>query len=169
MGAGMNPLRRIFSTFLIVCYLTGCAGVSPKTFYENPSEASEYEICKSLSEKYQDSYFAADLRRELDRRNFPEYQCADTIKKRNNAVAAALVIGLTAVAVAASARNGGGGGGEYASSSPVSQTDYDWEWDAFYGSNGMLVWACRGVQTGQLAEQYHCAYKVKSDWKWPGK
>lgn len=46
--------------------------------------------------------------------------------------------------------------------------DYEWDWDEFYYDNS-LVWACRGVQTGQFAEQSNCAYKVKVDFRWPDK
>lgn len=46
--------------------------------------------------------------------------------------------------------------------------DFDWEWDQFMLQNGQVVWACRGVQTGQFAPEQRCAYKLKTDWKWPG-
>jgi len=73
-------------------------------------------------------------------------------------VAAAFAVGAVAYSVA---RNGGGGGG-------TAAADYDWDWDQFYNAN-MLVWACRGIQTGQFAEESRCAYKVKTDYRWPGK
>ena len=66
-------------------------------------------------------------------------------------------------AAAAAAGGGGGGGGAYGAS------DYDWDWDQFYNQYGQLVWACRGIQTGQFAELHHCAYDVKVDTRWPGK
>ena len=47
--------------------------------------------------------------------------------------------------------------------------DYEWAWDQFYHSNGTLVWACRGVQTGQFAEKINCLGKPKNDYRWPNK
>ncbi len=47
--------------------------------------------------------------------------------------------------------------------------DRDWAWDQFYHSTGSLVWACRGVQTGQFAEKYRCAGKSQNDYRWPNK
>lgn len=56
---------------------------------------------------------------------------------------------------------------------PVQQyqqqaVDYDWDWDEFY-YNGNLIWACRGINTGRFAEQWRCASKVQTDFRWPAK
>lgn len=48
------------------------------------------------------------------------------------------------------------------------QYDIDWAWDEFY-NNGQLVWACRGKQTGEFANDYACAGKPKNDFTWPQK
>lgn len=76
-------------------------------------------------------------------------------------------IGLAVLAVGAAAYYGAKGGGNAYAAAPA--TDYDWDWDQFYGSNGQLVWACRGVQTAQFAEEWHCASKLKTDFRWPNK
>nr|WP_143028912.1 hypothetical protein [Massilia sp. PDC64] len=47
--------------------------------------------------------------------------------------------------------------------------DFDWEWDQFYNSSYQLVWACRGVQSGQFADASRCAYKPQTDLRWPEK
>ena len=47
--------------------------------------------------------------------------------------------------------------------------DIDWAWDQFHHSTGSLVWACRGIQTGQFAEHTKCAGKSKNDDRWPNK
>ena len=39
--------------------------------------------------------------------------------------------------------------------------DYEWAWEQFYHSNGTLVWACRGVQTGQFAEKINKIDAIK--------
>lgn len=75
-------------------------------------------------------------------------------------------IGLAALAVGAVAYyavKGNAGGAGY---SPPH--DYEWDWDQFY-NQGSLVWACRGVQTGQFAEQSRCQHKYQVDYRWPGK
>ena len=148
--------------------LAGCAGISPQRFYENPSAASDFEVCKALMDPKGDAVFVGRLREELARRFVPEGSCPSIIKKREQTVAAGIIAGLAVVAVAAAARNGGGGSASGGSAyAPTS--DYDWEWDEFYGKYGTLVWACRGVQTAQFADMNRCAYKLKTDWKWPSK
>jgi hypothetical protein len=84
----------------------------------------------------------------------------DTLKK--------VGIGLAVVAIGAAAYYGskGSGGGGYA---PAQAADYDWDWDQFYNANYQLVWACRGVQTGQFSDESHCTYKAKIDSRWPAK
>jgi len=69
------------------------------------------------------------------------------------------VVGTVAV-VNAYAENGGGLGGG---------GDYSWAWDQFYDQYYNLVWRCRGMQTGQFANDYQCASKIKSDFTWPQK
>lgn len=81
-------------------------------------------------------------------------------KDRWLAAGAIAVVALAAYGVAQ------GGGGTANSLAPT--TDYDWDWDQFY-HNGSLIWACRGIQTGQFAEQSRCQYKYQSDYRWPAK
>ena len=47
--------------------------------------------------------------------------------------------------------------------------DTNWDWDQFYNKSNLLVWACRGVQTGQFAPLNKCSYKNKNDQRWPNK
>jgi hypothetical protein len=47
--------------------------------------------------------------------------------------------------------------------------DYEWDWDAFYNEYRQIVWGCRGVQTGQFAPEDKCAFKLKTDYRWPAK
>ena len=75
---------------------------------------------------------------------------------------------LAAVAVAAVARGGGGGGGGN-SYSNAAAVDSEWAWDQFYNEHYQLVWACRGIQTGQFADQWRCQYKSMNDLTWPSK
>lgn len=84
--------------------------------------------------------------------------CA-TKEDREKWATVAAVVAIGALAYSA-AKHGGAGGA-------TPTTDYDWDWDEFY-SQGRLVWACRGVQTGQFADASHCTYKLKTDARWPG-
>ncbi len=68
----------------------------------------------------------------------------------------------------------GGGSGCYDVSinealNKLPKHDTDWAWDQFHHSTGSLVWACRGIQTGQFAEHTRCAGKSKNDNRWPNK
>lgn len=73
-----------------------------------------------------------------------------------------------AIAVVALAAYGAAQGGAGTANGLAPATDYDWDWDQFY-HNGSLLWACRGIQTGQFAEQSRCQYKHQSDYRWPAK
>jgi hypothetical protein len=81
-------------------------------------------------------------------------------KEENFLLAGAVLLGAAAVYGAKHGAYAGGGGG--------TASDYDWAWDEFY-NRGVLVWACRGMQTGQFAEQTRCTYKPKNDYTWPAK
>lgn len=74
-----------------------------------------------------------------------------------------ILTGVVVLGAAVAASKGGGGGGAY------QPEDYDWDWDQFYNQYRVLVWACRGVQTGQFAELERCSYKYKTDLRWPKK
>ena len=74
--------------------------------------------------------------------------------------AAILIIGV----IGAAASGGGGSGGSY-----VPPTDYDWDWDQFYDERFALQWRCRGIQTGQFADNSNCALDFQDDDRWPDK
>jgi hypothetical protein len=48
-------------------------------------------------------------------------------------------------------------------------TDSDWDWDAFYDGYGNLLWRCRGIQSGQFANNSSCQYDYMDDDRWPNK
>ena len=66
---------------------------------------------------------------------------------------------LAGVAVAYQAGKGGG------YSAPAS--DYQWDWDQQRNQYQQLIWICRGVQTGQYAEESRCSGLAQTDWRWP--
>lgn len=82
----------------------------------------------------------------------------------NNRLKAGLLIAAIGATAYALSRGGGGSGGYYA----PPTTDYDWAWDYQNAPNGLTMWVCRGMQTGQYAEKEHCAYKPMIDNQWPG-
>ena len=47
--------------------------------------------------------------------------------------------------------------------------DIDWKWDAFWGPGGEIRWACRGVSTGEFADEIKCYGKLQTDNTWPSK
>lgn len=160
--------------------LAACAGISPQEFNQNPSAASDFEVCKSFLNPDSDAAFVSGLRQELARRRIYEANCPHIVKHRENNVAAGVLAGVAVVAAIASVRGGGranvgvGVGATVAmNGSPepdvVAVSDYDWEWDQFYNTENKLVWTCRGVQTGLMSEPSHCARKAMTDWKWPDK
>lgn len=84
------------------------------------------------------------------------------INWRKVALGALVVVAVVAVAAAA-ANGGGGGGGGY---TPVA--DFEWRWDQFRDQYGLLEWRCRGVQSGEFADNYRCAGQLQLDNTWPG-
>lgn len=46
--------------------------------------------------------------------------------------------------------------------------DYDFAWDQFK-HRGRMIWACRGVRTGQVVDSNLCAGKDMVDSHWPDK
>ena len=149
-------------TVLLLSFLVGCATSKPN-FYSDRTAASNAGICRAIREATTvgDSEYGSDLRKELGRRGVSFTSCDQILRDQAVAIGAGV---LVAVAVVAAARNAGGGGGGYGGA-----YDYDWEWDAFYSSSYQMVWACRGVQTGQFADGFKCQAKQKTDWKWPEK
>jgi len=143
-------------------FLSGCS-VSREEFYENRYTVSDTALCRTMGQvtDSEDVVFRQDVINEAARRGLSAARCEQMITDQNAAIAIG-VLGAIAIGAAAASNSGGGGGGY---SSP---TDYDWAWDQFQGQNGGLVWACRGRQTGQFAEQYRCASDVRSDYSWPG-
>jgi len=149
---------------VLALVLTGCA-ITPQQFERDRYSMSELAVCKAAVDaiKSGDYSFKSSVESEAGRRGLTGEKCVTLLQEdqRQKAMAAALIIG--AIAVAAAARGGGGGG----TGSSYAATDYDWDWDMFYNEYRQLVWACRGVQSGQFADQSRCAYKVKADTRWP--
>jgi hypothetical protein len=172
-------MKTLLSAAALAALLTGCAGIGAQGFYANPSAASPFEMCKTLASGAPDMDFANALRMELGRRGVAESSCPDLIRQRETLVTAGAIAGVVALAVAASRHSDvsvgvGGSIGVYgasdASPGPASAplADRDWAWDQYRGENGSAIWACRGLQTGALADPSRCNGKPLVDNTWPG-
>jgi hypothetical protein len=161
----MRDTTTVTASLLIGVLLTGCAA-SPAKFYADSASLSDTTLCRTLkaATSANDAAFTTDVRRAAQARNLTDYSCQALVNRQNAAIAAGAVIG---VALVAAARNGGGGTSVGANSN--SGYDYEWDWDQFFNQNRQLIWACRGVQTGQFAYAHQCAGKPQSDWRWPQK
>lgn len=160
-------IKRFTASLVVSSLITGCA-VSPQQFAEKRQSLRPDELCRTreAAERKNNFSFLSEIDQELTRRGISPNECSDIVKKSNSNAAGAAVVILGALAIAAAAKSGGYGGNSY---QPNTNTDYDWAWDQFYNSQYNLVWACRGIQTGQFAELYRCNYKAKNDNTWPSK
>lgn len=163
------PSKRI-AAILVMTMLAGCA-MSPADFRASRYEVGDTRLCKTWSSAATsgDSAFMSEVGDEVLRRGLSVAKCDQLERQQAVAIGAGILLGA---AVIAAARHGGAGGGAAVGGGAGYATtvyDYDWEWDQFYNQSRSLVWACRGVQTGQFAEQQHCSGKLMNDWKWPAK
>ena len=169
-------MKTLLHLTVIAALLTGCAGIGRQGFYENPSAASSFEMCKTLASGAPDMDFANALRMELGRRGVAESSCPDVIKQRETMVAVGVAAGVVALAVAASKHSDVSVGvgttigvyGAESSPAPAANSDREWAWDQYRGENGSAIWACRGMQTGALTDPSHCEGKPLADTTWPG-
>lgn len=149
---------------VVLAMISGCA-VTPERFEKSKFSMSDTEVCKAVAaaEKSGDSNYIFATGQEQTRREVTDEGCAMLISadKKKTAIAGAAILG--ALVILAASRGGGGG-------APQAQAnDYDWDWDQFYNQYRQLVWACRGVQTGQFADNSRCQYKLQIDSHWPSK
>jgi hypothetical protein len=159
----MKPIAILMS---LVLALVGCAA-SPATFYKNVSNLSDTQICKTdrVAERSQDPRFRQDVDAEMNRRGLTSEKCRSLIARQRIGIGALIVVAAAAAAAASSSGGGGGGGGAPASN--YASSDYEWDWDIF-SEYGVQKVACRGVQTGQFADNWHCSGKLVNDNRWPG-
>lgn len=143
--------------------MAGCA-ITPQRFEAEKYRMTELEVCQSAVDAYRgpDYSFRSSVEAEAARRGLTVERCKSLLEEDRSKKLAAAAVVLGVLAIAAAARGGGGGGG-----GAGAPTDYDWDWDMFYNQYRQLVWACRGVQSGQFADNGKCAYKVKTDSRWP--
>jgi hypothetical protein len=151
---------------------SGCA-MSPERFSQTRFSLNDTEVCRSARDANasRNSDFIQATQAELDRRSVMPQVCDQLIQEEDtrNAVAALAVIAIVGAAAVAANSSGAGYASPSTSSAYSSTSDYDWAWDQFYGASYELVWACRGIQTGQFANVDKCQYDPKIDSRWPAK
>lgn len=167
LGGGRPRLQRTVAIAMSASLVAGCAS-SPEHFAKHKESLTNLDVCRTWKSAAEsgDAAFQAQVTTEAERRSLTSEQCAAEIRKGNDAVAAAVVIIGVAAAVAAVAAGSRGGG---YSNSYAPTSDHEWDWDQFYTQSYQLVWACRGVQTGEFADAWRCNGKAKTDFRWPGK
>ena len=157
--------RNVIAAIVLTC-LVGCA-VTPEQFYSQRGSLSGVTLCRTYQSAVQSSQWqlARDIETELGSRlGVQASQCSKVISDNELAILGGVLI---AAAVVAAASEAGGAAAPPNTSSQIS--DYDWDWDQFYNEYGVLVWRCRGVQSGRFAENTNCTYDSMTDYRWPGK
>jgi hypothetical protein len=147
---------------VIVIFMAGavaaCA-VSPERFRADSQSLTASQVCHSraVARSSNDPEFLQLTANEMSRRNLNFQDCARIIQREREMMAAAALVGLAAGAAASSG-----------SGSPAQARDYSWDWDQFRDQYGRLVWRCRGIQTGQFANDSQCRGNSRIDDRWPG-
>lgn len=165
----MRKFHRLSPALVAVAVaLTGCA-TTPAQFAAQRQRMSNPDVCKAVVDARagNDLTYMSDTYDEARKRGLTVAECeAYVAKARSDLATGVAAVALIALAVVAASKGSGTtAGNSYASTA----TDYQWEWDEFYNDKWQLVWACRGVQTGQFADQSRCQYKLKVDTTWPSK
>jgi hypothetical protein len=160
-------LGRWVAVFAPPLLLAACA-VSQERFYADRESLSDAQVCRAWVGST--GVFSQDVGQEAQRRGLLYANCEKQVANEKGAAVGAVVLGVLGAAAIYSAKHGGGGGGGGAAQASPSNgaIDYEWDWDQFMAPGDGLVWACRGVQTGQFADEWHCAGKPKADLRWPG-
>lgn len=146
----------VIATVCAGLVLSGCAA-NRGDFYSSPSSIGGWSLCRTWVEAASsgDKQYADDIANEAAARGltFGDCQTRNTIVEVG--AVTVVVLGIVAAAMA-----GGGGGG--------SGGDSSWAWDQFRATDGNMMWACRGRQTGRFADQWRCNGLPMNDFTWPG-
>lgn len=158
-----------------VALTSGCATVPSPALDSDPVSLETRDVCRlrSAAVNKGNSDVFGNATKEIERRGVNVQQCYTWLaedeaakqaryqKIKNGLIATAAVLAIAGAAYAAASSGGGGGS--------TAVNDYQWDWDVFYNEQGQLVAYCRGVQTGQFADKWHCNGLSVTDARWPGK
>lgn len=150
---------RLRATIVTAALIAGCA-TDKASFYNSPSAVGDWSLCRTWSDASNagDMPFVSDVAHEATARGMTSEGCR--AKNLVVEVGAVTVVVLGVVAAVLAAGSGGGGSG--------GAIDSTWAWDQFRAQDGSMLWACRGRQTGQFADQWRCSGLPMNDWTWPG-
>lgn len=157
----MSWWRRTVSAAACVA-LVSCA-VTPQEFYANRTSYSPVQVCRIWREG--DDTVGAAAAQEAARRGLSVERCRALLAEADKNSQAAVLGGVFLLSLLAIAA--GGSGAPPSAIAPV-HVDTEWAWDQFYNEQNVLVWACRGVQTGQFHPLVRCQYLPQVDARWPG-
>ena len=166
----MNSGWKTSVVVAVAAFCHGCT-VSPEQFEREKYTLRDDEVCraqiKAVSEGNWD--FQEPLDKDLARRGVNPLSCPSIVQNANNRTGAAVSLLAIGAALALASRPPSPAG--YAPPPAYRQPppDFDWAWDLFFNEHYALVWACRGVQTGQFADLERCNFKPKNDFRWPSK
>lgn len=156
--------QRPLAIALVAAQLVGCASAPTAS-----DSSSNHEVCKAIAAADVGTPAFQNAMYQYRRRDLSDGQCQELAKIHSSNIARTALGAAAAIAVGAllvgSAKRGGGGS---FAPQPATVMDFEWDWDRFRGQNGMLVWVCRGVQTGQFALDDKCMWRPKNDFRWPG-
>lgn len=155
--------RAAASAAAIFALASASCTTSQEALNKNPQAVSTFALCRSYATASNQG-FRDDLYTELARRSVTPQQCADMIRKQNQAIAAGVAIAAVGAAIAVCSNNNCAGGG-YVRPNYHQGAD----WDEFYNQYGQLVWACRDISSGQFVDYGNCYGKAQTDWRWPAK
>jgi hypothetical protein len=141
--------------------LTACA-ITPEQFYANRTSYTDEQVCSMW--RHYDGPVEQGAIAEAARRGISVDRCTAILaaaEQRNANVAAGLMLILAL-----------GAASQGAATAPMPMmpvaSDTEWAWDQYRNDAGNLVWACRGVQTGQFWPEVRCQFLPKLDIRWPG-
>lgn len=160
---GTARRRAAVSAAVVLALANASCTTSQQALSKNPSAVSTSALCRSYPST-RDERFRDALYTELARRSVDARQCAEMVRKQNQAIAVGVAIAAVGAAVAVCSNNNCGGGG-------YSRPNYyqGADWDAFYNQYGQVVWACREIATGRFVDYGYCYGKAQTDWRWPAK
>jgi len=159
-------MRKTISAAVVAAMVAGCA-TTPEHYRQNKAGLSDLEVCRAsrAAMNAADWSWHSETMEDMAARGLTAASCVELVAEAEQKAktVGAIVLGVAALALIASQAKKGRIGG-----SQATGQDFDWDWDLFYGERMQMVWACRGVQTGQFAEPYRCQHKAQTDLRWPG-
>jgi len=155
----------IVAASIVALGMSGCSTMTRASFEERRQAFSDLEVCEAATDarRSEDGDFVTAVYREKAGRQLSDDMCELLAQQQRERVGAALTAFGSAMTATSAAM-----AKPTPSRAGVAAVDYSWQWDQFYAPNGVLMWACRGEQTGQFADVSRCAGKAQLDWRWPG-